>query len=218
MYTLRYLYSDFIQFLYFAAPMTAWTRKVNNISPPSTNMTGSYLDNPAKTLKLFLLYFTLSPAIGTNFWSSTSCSARPTAFRTHIHTGNGYLSTYTAICLFQGNFYLYSFNTLFWLLKTPSARAKEITENAAAAKEIRKDIVTENIFKVTHMAKITPCKPFFTKVRCNAGVAILIVFGSFIVINQYFVSLGYFFKLLFSKFGIILVKVWVEFFGKSTIG
>src|SRR3989304_1396899 len=183
MYTLRYLYSDFIQFLYFAAPMTAWTRKVNNISPPSTNMTGSYLDNPAKTLKLFLLYFTLSLAIGTNFWSSASCSARPTAFRTYIHPGNGYLSTYTAICLFQCNFYLYPFNTLFWLLKTPSACAKEITEDATAAKEIRKNIMPENIFKIAYMTKIAPCKPFFTKVRCNAAVTILIVFGSFIVID-----------------------------------
>src|SRR3989304_2086693 len=204
MYTLRYLYVYFIQFLYFAAPMTAWTRMVNNISPPSTNMTGSDFDNPAKTLKLFLLYLTLSLAIGTNFWSSTSCSARPSAFRTPIHTGNGYFSTYTAIGLFQGNFYLYPFNTLFWLLKTPSACAKEITENATATKEIRKDIMPENIFKIAYMTKITPRKPFFTKVRCNAGVTILIVFGSFIVINQYFVSFGYLFKLLFGELGIIL--------------
>src|SRR5574342_433746 len=124
--------------------MTAWTRMINNISPSSANMTGSDFDNPAKTLKLFLLYFTLSLAIGTNFWSSTSCCARPSAFRTYIHTGNGYLCAETSICLFQGNFYLYPFNALFRLLKTPSPRAKEITEDATASKEIRKDVMPEN--------------------------------------------------------------------------
>src|SRR3989304_1482742 len=178
MYTLRYLYVYFIQFLYFAAPMTARTRMINNIPPPSTNMTGSDFDNPAKTLKLFLLYLTLSLAIGTNFWSSTSCSARPSAFRTYIHPGNGYLSTYTAICLFQCNFYLYPFNTLLRLLKTPSTRAKEITEDATATKEIRKDIMPKNIFQIAHMTKVAPRNPFFTKVRCNAAVTILIVFDS----------------------------------------
>src|SRR3972149_1582460 len=182
-HTLRYLYTYFIQFLYFTTPMTAWTRMINNISPSSTNMTGSDLDNPAKTLKLFLLYFTFSLAIGTNFWSSTSCSARPSAFRTYIHTRNGYLSTYTAIGLFQCNFYPYPFNALLWLLKAPSACAKEITEDTAAAKEIRKNIMPENVFQIAHMTKIMPRKPFSTKVRCDAGVTILIAFGSFFVID-----------------------------------
>src|SRR3990167_1917604 len=182
-HTLRYLYIDFVQFLYFTATMTAWTRMINNISPSSANMTGSDLDNPAKTLKLFLLYFTFSIAISASFRCSTSCSAHPSAFRTYIHPGNGYLSTYTAICLFQCNFYLYPFNTLLRLLKTPSARAKEITEDTTAAKEIRKDIMPKNIFQIAHMTKVAPRKPFFTKVRCNAAVTILIVFGSFIVID-----------------------------------
>src|SRR3972149_11263712 len=182
-HTLRYLYINFIQFLYFTTPMTAWTRMINNISPSSANMTGSDLDNPAKTLKLFLLYFTFSLAISASFRCSTTFSASPATICTYIHTRNGYFSTYTAIGLFQSNFYPYPFNALLWLLKTPSACAKEITENTTAAKEIRKDIMPENVFQIAHMTKITPRKPFFTKVRCNAGVTILIVFGSFIVID-----------------------------------
>src|SRR3972149_2857881 len=196
-HTLRYLYINFIQFLYFAAPMTAWTRMINNISPSSTNMTASDLDNPAKTLKLFLLYLSLSLAIGTNFWSSTSCSARPSAFCTYIHTGNGYLSTYTAIGLFQCNFYPYPFNALLWLLKTPSACAEEITEDTAAAKEIRKNIMPENVFQIAHMTKITPRKSFFTKIRCNAGMSILIISDALVIIDQYFIRLGNFFKFFF---------------------